>query len=119
MQHKLEWSVSHDGHLEAGCTQSDCGWWTELSGSTYTTEQLVELEEQHSGPIAHQVQFDEAGWTLLHPISCRPHLFECKLNDAAKRIWGPGDHPESGRYECRLENGAVIIGNRIEAVSAD
>lgn len=65
------------------------------------------------GSDHHVIEFREHGWTLQHPLSCRPDLFACPVNHAAK---GRGRH-ELGRYECRLGNGRLIVGNRIEEKS--
>ena len=33
----------------------------------------------------HQIELRIDGWTIQHPLSCRPNLFECKVNRAAEK----------------------------------
>lgn len=75
-----------------------------------------------AGPDAysdhHIVDLREDGWTLQHPLSCRPNLFDCPINKAAERdlIDPPA---ELGRFTCGLgDDGRFEIGDRIEAALA-
>lgn len=40
-------------------------------------ELLTELGDE----LTHVVRFAEDGWTMKHPLACRPDLFECPMND--------------------------------------
>jgi len=52
----------------------------------------------------HLVKVDEDGWTVQHPLSCRPNLFTCQWSDGDLIYWGAmwdslADHPhEPGIY---------------------
>jgi hypothetical protein len=60
----------------------------------------------------HVVDLREDGWTVMHPLSCRPNLFDCDVNKAADRDL---DKPpaELGRFVCGLDgDGQFTIGQR-------
>ncbi len=58
---------------------------------------------------AHLVELRDEGWTVQHPMSCRPNLFACEVNRAAER--GLTAVPDSlGVFECRAEDGRFVIG---------
>lgn len=58
----------------------------------------------------HVIQLDPNGWTIKHPLPCRPNLFACPFNHAAVTIQGA----RLGRYTCWLdEDGALVIGEEI------
>lgn len=60
----------------------------------------------------HVVQFDTDGWTIKHPLLCRPNLFDCPVNAAAKR--GVRKPPEGlGRYFCDVEDEWFVVGAAI------
>lgn len=55
----------------------------------------------------HVIEIRTDGWTIQHPLSCRPRLFECPVNRAAEAtLDGPPAPP--GRYECGVND----IGDR-------
>lgn len=66
----------------------------------------------------HVIELRADGWTLMHPLSCRPNLFSCQINQAA-------DHADfhtamddglqaPGRFEVELCDGALILGGPVE-----
>lgn len=58
-----------------------------------------------AGQVGHIIEFRDNGWTIQHPLSCRPNLFECEVNRAAERDVD-GVPPEGvGRYVCGAEEG--------------
>lgn len=62
----------------------------------------------------HVVEFREDGWTIMHPLACRPNLFDCAVNRAAGRAL---EEPpaEFGRFACGLaEDGQFVVGDRRE-----
>lgn len=64
----------------------------------------------------HIVAFTNDGWTIKHPLSCRPNLFECPVNDAAGRdLTGP---PPAGlgQFVCDLNDDGdfAICGPAVE-----
>lgn len=68
----------------------------------------------------HIIDLRADGWTIMHPLACRPQLFECPVNRAAeKHLFGPP--AELGRYECwadgRLDDisaGEFLVGGRVD-----
>lgn len=49
----------------------------------------------------HIIEFREDGWTLMHPLACRPNLFDCPVNRiAGRQLSEPPDL--LGRFECEL-----------------
>jgi hypothetical protein len=69
-----------------------------------TRQQLAYAQAQQ-----HIVALDADSWTIKHPLSCRPNLFDCPVNKAAER-----DLTEPpvvvGRFVCDLdENGRFAI----------
>lgn len=61
----------------------------------------------------HIVDLRANGWTIQHPLSCRPSLFDCPVNEAAEHELV--DCPaELGRFACGLDdNGRFEIGDRV------
>jgi hypothetical protein len=57
----------------------------------------------------HVVEFRAEGWTIMHPLSCRPNLFACRVNRAAEQDLRqpPG---VLGLYECDVND--VDLGDR-------
>lgn len=49
----------------------------------------------------HIIDIRPDGWTIKHPLACRPNLFECGVNRAAEQDLGQSDGPPvpPGRYE--------------------
>lgn len=62
----------------------------------------------------HVVDLRENGWTIQHPLSCRPNLFDCPVNSAAEvQLTEPPG--ELGRFTCGLaEDGELIIGALVD-----
>lgn len=52
----------------------------------------------------HVIEFRDRGWTIKHPLSCRPNLFDCPINGAAECQFGYGQLPEPGRQRCWLND---------------
>lgn len=65
----------------------------------------------------HIIEFRPDGWTIKHPLACRPNLFACRVNRAAERdlanIDGP---PYLGQYECSANDfgDRLHIGDRVD-----
>lgn len=47
---------------------------------------LAELSRRETEEVVHRhvIRFSERGWTIRHPLACRPGLFECPVNQAAE-----------------------------------
>lgn len=62
----------------------------------------------------HVIEFTDEGWTIMHPVACRPDLFACPVNRAAgDMVRSPV--PRNGRYACALDgDGQFAVGRRVE-----
>lgn len=60
----------------------------------------------------HIIEIRETGWTIMHPLACRPRLFDCEVNRAAERdlTEQPAD---LGRFRCDAATGQFAIGGRV------
>lgn len=66
---------------------------------------------EHDIHAEHVIKFNERGWTIKHPLACRPNLFECPVHAAAEQqIAQP---PEVlGRYTISLaDDGLLYLGD--------
>jgi len=62
----------------------------------------------------HVIDLRPDGWTIRHPLSCRPHLFDCLVHEAAQGALRepPG---ELGRFEVEFDpDGIFLLGARVE-----
>lgn len=89
-----------------------------------TTWELVEdviraADEAADPETRHVIEFRADGWTLKHPLACRPDLFACPLNQVAEEMSGPLAAP--GRYEVELNDlgDRLCILDRIDLPEAD
>lgn len=79
---------------------------------------LVIRAEDLEDEKRHIIQFDEDGWTLKHPVSCRPNLFDCPYTVAAQRDLINDVLEGCGRYYCDLANdGWIEVGESVEVES--
>jgi hypothetical protein len=54
-------------------------------------------QDVHAG---HVIEVREDGWTIMHPLVCRPNLFDCPVNRVAELT-----RPDAlGRFECELND---------------
>lgn len=61
----------------------------------------------------HVLDVRENGWTLKHPLSCRPRLFDCPVNVACEQLDGPP--AEVGRWAVDVgEDGGLLVRHRAE-----
>lgn len=66
----------------------------------------------------HVVDLRDDGWTIKHPLSCRPHLFDCPVNLAAERDLTEPQR-DRGRFACRVDDvGRFVINEKIREVSS-
>lgn len=66
------------------------------------------------GPDYHVIDFAGDGYTLKHPLACRPNLFDCALHQAAAAEQLHHTTEALGRFRCELVDGRVMIGERVE-----
>jgi hypothetical protein len=93
-------------------------WWTDESGmqrqesSTKIVREFAQALEdagllakpgdQEISDPRHIIQYDEDGMTVLHPLSCRPGLFDCKVWIKARQsVTEPPT--TTGKYYCGLD----------------
>lgn len=58
----------------------------------------------------HVVNFDETGWVIMHPLSCRPNLFECKYNKLITTLAMTFATTDAmGNYKIRDEDGTLSL----------
>ena len=58
------------------------------------------------------IEIRAAGWTIQHPLSCRPNLFDCPVNRVGEADMASLDCPPAppGRYACGIND----LGDRFE-----
>jgi hypothetical protein len=62
----------------------------------------------------HIIELRVDGWTIQHPLSCRPNLLDCLTAKAASHDDYLEDHVY-GRFVCSLdEDGLLAIGEEVE-----
>lgn len=55
----------------------------------------------------HIVARSPSGWTLKHPLSCRPNLFDCEYNKRMEETTPP---PDTGMFFVTMkENGDLLF----------
>lgn len=76
----------------------------DLDGGRITDEELAAAGLD----TGHIVDLRYDGWTIRHPLSCRPHLFECPVNLAGGRdLTEPPD--ELGRFVCGVDDDGRLV----------
>lgn len=61
----------------------------------------------------HIIDLRADGWTIKHPLSCRPNLFDCPVNRAAGPHY-PAPPPQLGRFECDVDDaGGFVLGGAV------
>lgn len=103
----------------------DGQWWesvTRCSEVAHATDALLVAYEQledenrrlkaeiakYQSDIRHLIELRDDGWTIQHPLSCRPDLFSCGFNMAARDMAELGQHP-NGRYFCTVDDYMNLI----------
>lgn len=71
----------------------------------------LELKDwAHGDDVAeHTIELREDGWTIMHPLGCRPNLFACPVNRAAEFSEPLG---ALGTFRCTIEDGLLVLGER-------
>ena len=64
----------------------------------------------------HIIDFRDDGWTIQHPLTCRPNLFACPVNRAAGQQVTAEPATGLGRYACWLheDDGLLVLGDRVD-----
>jgi hypothetical protein len=58
----------------------------------------------------HLINFTEDGWTLQHPLSCRPNLFTCRVNKLSSEQITEPPTAGLGTYAIEVQNDVLILG---------
>ena len=61
--------------------------------------------------MRHEVNFTDSEFTIKHPLSCRPNLFECDFNYSCETAEGI---PNGRWFVTKDENNKLILGDRVE-----
>lgn len=56
----------------------------------------------------HIIELRDDGFTIQHPLSCRPNLFDCIVNFAAREHEEFGQHP-NGRFYCTYDGDQLML----------
>jgi hypothetical protein len=79
------------------------------------SDKVTRAQAEYAAAERHVIDLNENGWTIKHPLSCRPNLLDCPISTAADRdLTSPP--AEWGRYVCELDSdGSFVVGPRVEA----
>lgn len=80
-------------------------------------DKVARAHAQYFQAERHVIDLAADSWTIKHPLSCRPNLFDCPVNQAAERdLTEPPAEP--GRHLCDVDGtGRLVIGNAVEVVA--
>jgi Family of unknown function (DUF6085) len=95
--------------LVAGATREDA------DTAIAAVEQLRAEIDVYRGDTRHIIELRVDGFTIQHPLACRPNLFDCPVNQAARRDLDSPPGPGPGRYYCDLADGWLAIGDPVDA----
>jgi hypothetical protein len=85
-----------------------------LDRSREETRKLTAELAKYRGDDRHIIDLREDGWTIQHPLACRPNLFACLVNKAAgEDLTGPP--VEIGQFYCDVADGRLTILDRVPA----
>lgn len=74
---------------------------------------LIAELETYRRDDQHIIDLRPDGWTIQHPMACRPDLFTCPVNHAAGDLDEMPALPGPGRYYCTLVDGDLKIGEAV------
>jgi hypothetical protein len=87
-----------------------------ISAGSWTLARMILTAGYRCVDLAegHVIEVRASGWTIMHPLACRPRLFDCEVNRAAERDLA--EAPAGlGRFRCDAATGRFAIGARLEA----
>lgn len=85
-----------------------------VSAGCHTLARMIHAAGYRRVDVAegHIIEVRAAGWTIMHPLACRPRLFDCEVNRAAEE--GLTEPPTAlGRFRCDAATGRFVIGERV------
>lgn len=78
----------------------------------------TQLDDLGANQTEHVIDIKPDGWTIKHPLACRPELFNCPVHNAAAAREFADPHPGPGRYGVSLsETGWIVIGEPVRVQS--
>lgn len=68
--------------------------------------------ETYKASEQHIIELRDDGWTIQHPLSCRPNLFDCIYNMVAggDLVDAAREQGQRGRFYCDLSEDGRILG---------
>ncbi|MEU4592903.1 DUF6085 family protein [Micromonospora aurantiaca (nom. illeg.)] len=99
------------------------GWYddrehTELAGVLWELAEEVIRAADAASSETHVIEIRPDGWTIQHPLSCRPDLFNCPVNRVGEAEMGSLNCPPAppGRYECGINDlgDRFLLGDRVD-----
>lgn len=74
-------------------------------------QRVAELLNADDSPPWHLIEFRGDGWTIQHPLACKPDLFACRYNRLTSSMGPP---PIGfGVYRCDVDDdGRLKVGDR-------
>jgi hypothetical protein len=90
-------------------------WWDDLDAES-RADIIKSLDQLLIGDPRHIIDVQADGWTIQHPLSCRPNLLDCLVAKEASLHHPDGHSYEIGRYVCSLddEHGVFVMGERLD-----
>ncbi|MEH0823440.1 MULTISPECIES: DUF6085 family protein [unclassified Micromonospora] len=80
-------------------------------------EEIIRAADAASSET-HVIEIRADGWTIQHPLSCRPDLFNCPVNRVGEAEMASLDCPPAppGRYECGINDlgDRFLLGDRVD-----
>jgi hypothetical protein len=64
---------------------------------------LARPGDQDADETRHIIRYAGDGWTVMHPLSCRPNLFNCKVWKTVRLLTPPPPN-YFGKYYCGLDD---------------
>jgi hypothetical protein len=80
----------------------------QIEGLEAENAQLRARLAEYERDTRHMIELRDDGWTLQHPLSCRPDLFSCGFNMAAGDTLELGQHP-NGRFYCTMDDHMTLV----------
>lgn len=103
----LPWEDLDDGQREVDMRMGEA-----LFGLGMTWSPVPSPLPDSETETEHVIEFREDGWTIMHPLACRPNLSACAVNRAAGHALQEPP-AEFGRFACGLaEDGQFVVGDR-------
>lgn len=124
MDHDVFTEADHDAFVEELMKNMPDSWDDDSSAESLCIEYVRQLEfrldeaggslERYPEPESHQIEFRPEGWTIQHPINCRPQLFKCPVNRAALDL--EQEEWRFGQFFCHEEGGRILVDGPVRSI---